>query len=56
MNKFVFDILGIYKVALTHSKLGITKDILASKVIPYLMTLCIDNNLNLSQVSLMMNG
>ena len=43
-------VLGVYQVALTHKKLGITKDILATKVIPHLFPLVIDNNLNLPQV------
>ena len=37
-------------MALTHKKLGITKDILATKVIPHLFPLVIDSNLNLAQV------
>ncbi|XP_072171795.1 SCY1-like protein 2 [Diadema setosum] len=41
--------LGIIKVSLSHKKLGITKDIAATKVLPFLFPLCIDNNLNLSQ-------
>ncbi|XP_070555531.1 SCY1-like protein 2 isoform X2 [Ptychodera flava] len=41
--------LGIYKTTLEHKKLGITKDILATKVLPFLFPLCIDNNLNLNQ-------
>ncbi|XP_046552388.1 SCY1-like protein 2 isoform X3 [Haliotis rubra] len=45
----LMSILGIYKVTMVHAKLGMTKDILANKVIPFLMPLCIDNNLNLSQ-------
>ena len=44
-------ISGIYKVALTHKKLGITKELLATKVVPFLFPLCIDNGLNLTQVS-----
>jgi len=44
-------ILGIYKVALTHKKLGITKELLATKTIPFLFPLCIDSGLNLTQVS-----
>lgn len=39
-------------MALTHKKLGITKDIMASKVLPYIIPLSIDNSLNLSQVIL----
>lgn len=41
---------GIHKIALTEAKLGITKDVMATKVLPFLIPLCIDNNLNLSQV------
>ena len=41
--------LGIYKVVLTHPKLGITKEILANRVIPFLVPLSIDASLNLSQ-------
>lgn len=41
---------GIYQVAMTHAKLGITKDIMATKVLPFLIPLSIDNNINLSQV------
>ena len=46
-----FCISGIYKVAFSHDKLGITKDILAGKVVPFLMTVSIEHSLNLSQVS-----
>lgn len=42
--------LGIYKVALTHKKLGITKELLANRVVPFLFPLCIENGLNLTQV------
>ncbi|GAB0086523.1 SCY1-like protein 2 [Sergentomyia squamirostris] len=42
-------ILGIYKLTLTHNKLGITKDVMATKVIPFLVPLCIENGLSLSQ-------
>jgi len=47
----ILNVSGIYKVALTHKKLGITKELLANKVIPFLFPLCIDNGLNLTQVS-----
>lgn len=47
-------ILGIYKLALTHSKLGLTKEALATKVIPYLVPLSIENGLSLSQFNAMM--
>jgi len=44
-------VVGIYKVALTHKKLGITKELLANRVVPFLFPLCIDSGLNLTQVS-----
>lgn len=47
-------ILGIYKLSLTHKKLGITKEALASKVIPFLMPLTIENGLSLAQFNAMM--
>lgn len=46
-------ILGIYKLSLTHNKLGITKEVMATKVIPYLMPLCIENGLSLTQFNAM---
>ena len=42
-------ILGIYKISLTHSKLGLTKETCANKVIPFLVPLSIENGLSLSQ-------
>lgn len=36
-------------MALTHKKLGITKEVMATKVIPFLMPLCIENGLSLAQ-------
>ncbi|CAG5134144.1 unnamed protein product [Candidula unifasciata] len=45
----LMSILGIHKVALSEAKLGITKDVMANKVLPFLIPLSIDNNLNLSQ-------
>ena len=44
--------LGIHKVAFEGSKLGITKDTLANKILPFLIPVAMDNNLNLSQVSM----
>uniref|UniRef100_A0A8D2AJP0 SCY1-like protein 2 n=1 Tax=Sciurus vulgaris TaxID=55149 RepID=A0A8D2AJP0_SCIVU len=41
--------LGIYKCTFTHKKLGITKEQLAGKVLPHLIPLSIENNLNLNQ-------
>ncbi|XP_044740222.1 SCY1-like protein 2 [Chrysoperla carnea] len=42
-------ILGIYKLAMTHKKLGITKECIATKILPFLMPLCIENGLTLNQ-------
>ncbi|XP_058481774.1 SCY1-like protein 2 isoform X1 [Solea solea] len=42
-------ILGIYKCTYSHKKLGIPKENLASKTLPHLVSLSIDNNLNLNQ-------
>jgi len=41
---------GIYKCTFTHKKLGIPKEHLAGKSLPHLVSLSIDNNLNLNQV------
>ncbi|XP_062616324.1 SCY1-like protein 2 isoform X2 [Saccostrea cucullata] len=45
----LMSILGIYQVTMSHAKRGITKDILATKVLPFLIPVSIDSNLNLSQ-------
>ncbi|XP_060525011.1 SCY1-like protein 2 [Cylas formicarius] len=42
-------ILGIYKIAMTHKKLGITKEIMATRILPFLIPLCIENGLTLAQ-------
>nr|XP_050845293.1 SCY1-like protein 2 isoform X1 [Vespula vulgaris] len=42
-------IIGIYRLLLTHSKMGISKEILATKVLPFLLPLCIEQNLSSSQ-------
>ena len=48
-------ILGIYKISLTHSKLGLTKETCANKVIPFLVPLSIENGLSLAQFNAMMS-
>lgn len=48
-------ILGIYKLSLTHSKLGLTKEALATKVIPFLVPLSIENGLSLTQFNAMIS-
>lgn len=50
----IMAILGIYKLALTHSKLGLTKESLANKVIPFLVPLSIENGLSLNQFNAVM--
>ncbi|XP_048519751.1 SCY1-like protein 2 [Dendroctonus ponderosae] len=42
-------ILGIYKIAMNHKKLGISKEILATRILPFLIPLCIENGLSLAQ-------
>nr|XP_023029464.1 SCY1-like protein 2 [Leptinotarsa decemlineata] len=46
-------ILGIYKLALNHKKLGITKEIIASRVLPFLIPLCIESGLTIPQFNAM---
>ncbi|CAL4058588.1 unnamed protein product, partial [Meganyctiphanes norvegica] len=50
----VMAIVGIFKVALTHKKLGISKEILANKVLPFLFPLSIENSLSPTQHSSIM--
>ncbi|XP_067615158.1 SCY1-like protein 2 [Eurosta solidaginis] len=45
----IMAIIGIYKIAMTNTKLGITKDVMAHKCIPFLMPLCVENGLTISQ-------
>ena len=44
--------VGILKLVLNSNKLGITKEILANKIIPFLVPLSIENGLSLQQVLL----
>ena len=37
-------------MTLEHKKLGIPRDVLATKVLPFLLPIVIDNGLNLKQV------
>jgi len=43
------NLLGIYKIAMTNTKLGITKDVMAHKCIPYLVPLSVENGLTIVQ-------
>uniref|UniRef100_T1JAW7 Protein kinase domain-containing protein n=1 Tax=Strigamia maritima TaxID=126957 RepID=T1JAW7_STRMM len=42
-------ILGIYKLTMTHKKLGLTKEVMATKILPFLVPLSIENGLTLNQ-------
>lgn len=42
-------ILGIYKLVLTHKKMNISKEVMATKILPFLMPLSIENALTLNQ-------
>nr|XP_018915596.1 PREDICTED: SCY1-like protein 2 isoform X1 [Bemisia tabaci]XP_018915597.1 PREDICTED: SCY1-like protein 2 isoform X1 [Bemisia tabaci]XP_018915598.1 PREDICTED: SCY1-like protein 2 isoform X1 [Bemisia tabaci]XP_018915599.1 PREDICTED: SCY1-like protein 2 isoform X1 [Bemisia tabaci] len=42
-------ILGIYKLVLNHKKMTVSKEVMATKIIPFLMPLSIENSLTLNQ-------
>lgn len=42
-------ILGIYKLVLNHKKMNMSKEMMAQKVIPFLMPLSVENSLTLNQ-------
>lgn len=42
-------ILGIYKTALTHQKLGITREMLSQKILPFLIPVMMESSLSLPQ-------
>ncbi|XP_015597585.1 SCY1-like protein 2 [Cephus cinctus] len=42
-------IIGIYKLVLTHSKLGMSKEIMATRVLPFLLPLCVEQSLSPTQ-------
>ena len=50
-SAILMGMLGIYKIVFTHPKLGITKELLATRVIPFLVPLSVDSSLNMKQVS-----
>lgn len=52
MWNFFLSFLGILKLTMSHKKLGITKEIMATKIIPFLMPLSIENGLTLNQVTI----
>ena len=45
---------GIYKLAFTDEKLGLTKEVLATKALPFLFPLSIENGLTLTQYGVIM--
>lgn len=47
-------IAGIFKLIMSHKKLGMTKEIMATRVIPFLVPLSIENGLSLSQFNAIM--
>ncbi|XP_014211928.1 SCY1-like protein 2 [Copidosoma floridanum] len=47
--------IGIYKLIVTNSKLGISKDTLATKVLPFLLPLCVEQSLNPKQYELLVS-
>ncbi|KZC09290.1 PREDICTED: SCY1-like protein 2 [Dufourea novaeangliae] len=46
-------IIGIYRILLNHSKLGASKEILATKILPFLLPLCIEQNFSTSQYEIL---
>ncbi|XP_076749656.1 SCY1-like protein 2 [Xylocopa sonorina] len=46
-------IIGIYRMLLNHSKLGTSKEILATKILPFLLPLCIEQNFSLPQYEIL---
>ncbi|CAL7949023.1 unnamed protein product [Xylocopa violacea] len=48
-------IIGIYRMLLNHSKLGASKEILATKILPFLLPLCIEQNFSLPQYEILSN-
>lgn len=47
-------VIGIFKLIMSHKKLGMTKEIMANKVIPFLVPLSIENGLTMSQFNAIM--
>ena len=50
LNPCFYSSLGIFKQTMIHKKLGMDKDYLATKAIPFLFPLAVEPGLNLSQV------
>ena len=48
-------IVGIYKLTISNSKIGLTKEVMASKVLPFLIPMSIENGLSLPQFDSVMS-
>lgn len=48
-------LLGLYKLILQNNKLGINKDTLAIKILPFLLPLCIDQSFSPNQYELLIS-
>lgn len=53
LNQICFHLSGIFKQTMIHKKLGMDKDYLATKAIPFLFPLAVEPGLNLSQVTVL---
>ena len=53
LNQVCIRLLGIFKQTMIHKKLGMDKDYLATKAIPFLFPLAVEPGLNLSQVTIL---
>jgi len=51
----VMGIIGIYRLAVNHRKLGVTKEIISTRILPFVFPLCIENGLTTQQFSTIMN-
>ncbi|ODM88730.1 SCY1-like protein 2 [Orchesella cincta] len=51
----IMGIIGIYKLAVNHKKLGVTKEIIATKILPFVFPLTIENGLTTQQFSTVMS-
>nr|CAG4649944.1 EOG090X018J [Sida crystallina] len=50
----IMGILGIYKIALEHPRLGIPKEVIATQIVPFLFPLTVEPALSLSQFRALM--
>nr|CAG4641466.1 EOG090X018J [Eurycercus lamellatus] len=51
----VMAILGVYKIALEHPRLGIPKEVIATQIIPFLYPMIVEPSLSLSQFRVLSN-